>query len=49
MVCKTIIGGSIPPRASKILLSNCLMPMETMAPISATRDKLALPPVQARE
>src|SRR5437879_3968604 len=28
MVCKTIIGGSIPPRASKIL-SRCLMPMET--------------------
>ena len=33
MVCKTIIGGSIPPRASKIFFSRCfLMPMEDMLP-----------------
>ncbi len=35
MVCKTIIGGSIPPRASKIFFSHFfLMPMEDMLPNS---------------
>jgi hypothetical protein len=41
MVCKTIIGGSIPPRASKIFLSHCfLMPMEDTLP--AIRDLLLM-------
>ncbi len=41
MVCKTIIGGSIPPRASKIFFSHCfLIPMEDMLP--AIRDLLLM-------
>src|ERR1700687_1336396 len=31
--CKSFIGGSIPPRASKVFLRNCIFPFET-APLA---------------